>query len=180
MDNPDTLFLTIGRFQLMKKVRSLAAFLLVLGSIIWVFSSNARPNVESVAHHLGATDTTVNLLLVISITLASFSVFTFLYYLSLRDNLNLIITSEYIEVNKERFELNQSAMVRFTIRDLGIKGYGSRNLRLGGGNYLTYSDKGKELKWEFFIKDKIYEDAVMSFARELSIVNKHVEIHFLK
>tara|TARA_Y100000114_G_C11762966_1_gene330984 strand:+ start:804 stop:1340 length:537 start_codon:yes stop_codon:yes gene_type:complete len=157
-----------GDFGLIRKVKLLAYVLLGVGYGVWLFFTPARPNLDSFSFLFGISREWNMYFYTLSGVFVLSGIIIYLKYLSIKTGDLLLITDKTINYKNTRFNISKLKSIVFEIKNVGLNGYGTRSLRVGGGNFLSFNYKGQNQRIEFYVENKKSEDSIRSFVKKLS------------
>lgn len=176
MNEQAELKLKSADFGQIRKVRMWFYVFLGVGYGVWLFFTPARTGLDSLSDSFGVSRELKVYALSFSGGFLLIGAVLFLIYLSLRNGHLLLVTNKNIRYKGVTVDFNELIEVEFSIKRIGLVGYGTRNFKVGGGNFLSYSHNAKPYRIEFYLESKKHENLVREFAENLSEKYQQIEV----
>lgn len=176
MNDQTELKLKSADFGLIRKVRMWSYIFLGVGYGVWLFFTPSRAGLDSLSDSFGVSRELNVYALSFSGGFLLIGAVLFFIYLSLRNGHLLIVTNKNIRYKGVTVDFNELIEVEFSIKRIGLVGYGTRNFKVGGGNFLSYTYNTKPYRIEFYLENKGHENLIREFAENLSQEYQQIEV----
>jgi hypothetical protein len=160
------LILKVGAFKKAFFYSLLFNLALIIGSASCVFFGASNVGNQNMAKMLGFDDNSRAIGFFIGLVLIILGIVFYAIYLNLREGDKMIFRDGSIKYKNKLFELSKIDSIKLSIKDLGHKAYGKRNLLDGGINEIKICAEGSEEQFHFYISDMKEENAIIKSVRE--------------